>query len=103
VIGRITQVTETRGIPLSRAGFGSRLAVLPGGRIVSVPPMFYLYVYRQDGQAYMILTRADPFSYEHMSLTDFEMDVIMDWAVEMDISAIGRFTPADGGWLWWAE
>lgn len=103
VIGRIVQLTETPGIPLSVVWFGLRRTTLPSGRIVSIPPMFNVATWRGNGQAYMIVTRIDPFSYEMMEISDDEMEVVMDWATEMVADGIGRFTPSDGGWRWWAK
>ena len=103
VIGRITQLTETDD-DLS-TGFRSLegTSVLPNGRIVFRPTLYNLYVYRQDGQARMLLTRVDPFHYEHVGLSELEMNVIMSWACRMSRDGIGRFTPADGGWFWWVK
>jgi len=49
------------------------------------------------------LTRFDPFHYEHVDLSDLEMDMIMEWAKKMSVDGIGTFTPADGGWFWWRK
>lgn len=103
VIGRITQLTETRGIPLTRVWFGSRRTALPGGRIVSVAPTFNLYVYRQDGQGGMMVTRLDPFHSEDMDLTDLEMQLVIRWGFEMAADRIGRFTSLEHGWMWWRK
>lgn len=101
VIGRIAQLTDTPSRVMNLIERRVPITELPSGDIVPVAPMFNLYVYRQLGQPRMILTRIDPFHYEHVSLSDREMQLIMNWAARMAADGIGRFTPADGGWFWW--
>jgi len=51
----------------------------------------------------MIVNRVDPFQFEQMTLTDLEMGLVQDWALAMAACGIGRFTPDDGGWMWWRK
>lgn len=103
VIGRITQLTETVGIPVSVVGSPGVWDRLPSGKWYRVTPMYLLLARRVRGRAIMVVTRVAPFSSSYMGLSDLEMDLVMDWANKMIEDDIGRFTPADGGWMWWRK
>lgn len=97
------QLTETRSKVMEVIMEGKPVTDLPGGGIVPVIPMHHLFVFRAMEQAVMILTRVDPFLFEMMELSDLEMNTVMGWAKEMAYKGIGKFTPSDGGWFWWAK
>ena len=103
VVGRIVQLTEALGIPVSVVQDASPRVTRSIEQIISIRPLHHVYVYRQDGEAHMLLTTLDPYHGEHISLSDLEMVEVMQWAKKMVVDGIGLFTPADGGWFWWAK
>ena len=103
VVGRSIRLTTTPSKVMKVILAGNPVTDLPGGGIVLVAPFYMLYVFRQNGQPGMIINRVSPFQYEQMMFTDLEMETVMSWAHKMVIEGIGRFSPADGGWMWWRK
>jgi len=102
-IEQITEVTDLTDLLVGYMFPGTRVTKLPSGLTALVKPLFMLYVFRCNGQARMIVNRVDPFQFEQMVLTDLEMDLVISWAHKMVANDIGRFTPDDGGWMWWRK
>jgi len=103
VTGQITQLTESPSKVMKVILAGKPVTDLPGGGLVPVQHLYMLYVFRHNGQARMIVNRVDPFQFEQMTLTDSEMDLVISWTHKMVADGIGRFTPCDGGWMWWQK
>lgn len=103
VIGRITQLTDRVSVPVKHVDPLGIRSWYPSDRLVPVQPLYMVYVFRQNGQAGMVVNRISPFQSEQMYLTDLEMQVVMNWAARMSANDIGRFTPIDGGWMWWRK
>lgn len=103
VVGEDTQLAETSSKVMDAILVAKPVTDLLGEGIVPTSSLYLVYVYREGGGPFMILTHVDPFHYEHVSLSELEMQVIISWSKEMYMKKIGTFAPSDGGWFWWRK